>query len=118
MTDTKLPIIAFDVDNTLLILDEHQNLVTNEDVRALMVAIYRLGLAYIVVWSGGGSEYAEYATRDCGIKHMVYGYWSKGYGPQPDIAIDDQHCKLAKVDLKLKGDIVPTPWMGAPSANV
>ena len=111
-------IIAFDVDNTLLVLDEDNNIVTNEDVRALMVSIWKLGLADIVVWSGGGADYAEYATRDCGIKHMVSAYLGKGQTPAlVDIAIDDQYVKLGLVNLKLAGDIEPTPWMAVGQDN-
>jgi hypothetical protein len=104
-------VIAFDVDNTLLI-ERDGKVVVNEDVRNLMVAIYNLGLADVVVWSGGGAGYAEYATRDCGIKHMVDMYWGKGEGYYPDISIDDMEANLATINLRLKGDIIPTPWMG------
>lgn len=122
-SDHSLPVIAFDVDNTLLVLDEDNNIVTNEDVRALMVAIHKLGLARIMVWSGGGADYAEYATRDCGIKHMVHYYAGKGTTQiVPDITIDDQYMAnfVSKVQLKLEGDIEPTPWMavGQDNANV
>ena len=109
-------IVAFDVDNTLLQLDEQGNIVTNEDVRALLVAVWKLGLADIVVWSGGGADYAEYATRDCGIRHMVWAYWGKNDG-RPDVAIDDQSVVLGRVNLKLAGDIEATPWMGIGQDN-
>lgn len=104
-------IVAFDVDNTLL-REEQGKVVLNHDVVALMVAIKRLGLADIVVWSGGGSDYAAMTVRKFGISDLVWQYWAKNDGRKPDITVDDQECTLGTVNLKLLGDVVPTPWMG------
>jgi phosphoserine phosphatase len=101
MQAPEINVIAFDVDNTLLI--EH---VVNEDVRDLMVAVHKLGLARIVVWSGGGEDYARMATRDCGIHHMVWKYAAKNtfFAGCRLITVDDQAVKLGEINLKIAGE--------------
>jgi hydroxymethylpyrimidine pyrophosphatase-like HAD family hydrolase len=103
-------IIAFDVDNTLLV-EKNGVVVVNHDMVILMRAIYTLGLADIVVWSGGGDDYAKQIVRKYGLSDMVSVACMKGT-LLVDIAIDDQDIDLAKVNLKLPGDIEATPWMG------
>ena len=116
---TMMNIMAFDVDNTLLI-ERDGHVIVNEDVRDLMVAVHKLGLARIVVWSGGGADYARMATRDCGIHHMVWKYAAKTDGTDAlltqgsqVITVDDQPTTLGTVNLTLAGDIAATPWMAA-----
>jgi hypothetical protein len=104
-------IIAIDVDNTLL-TEQDGMIVLNMDVVALMRAIYNLGLADIVVWSGGGADYAATVVRRFGIGNLVHRCAGKNDPVKPDITIDDQETGLGSVNLRLTGDITPTPWMG------
>lgn len=105
-----MPVLAVDVDNTLLI--EHAGaVVVNHDVVALMRAVKALGIADVVVWSGGGGDYAAMIVRKFGLRDLVDVTCMKG-DVHADIAIDDQDFSLATVNLKLPGDITATPWMG------
>jgi hypothetical protein len=103
-------IIAIDVDNTL-IHEVDGSVCLNTDVVALMVAIHNLGVADIVVWSGGGQDYARHVVEKYGLTHLVYSCDAKG-SVGADITLDDQDMSLGLVNLKLPGDIEATPWMG------
>jgi hypothetical protein len=111
--------IAIDVDNTLLttvIIDGAFNAVLNHDVVALMRAIKALGVADIIVWSGGGKDYAEKMVHRYGLQNLVdqcagkLDFITEGF--RPDITLDDQDMTAGTVNLKLPGDIQATPWMG------
>lgn len=94
-------IAAFDVDGTLLNLDR----TPNYGVIQLAQWFIENG-DLVVVWSGGGKEYAEQVGRKLGFGDSV------SYHPktketaefiQPDIAFDDEPVELAKVNV-LVGD--------------
>jgi hypothetical protein len=105
-------IIAIDVDNTLLVR-ERDKTVLRSDMVVLMMTVKGLGLAEIVVWSGGGQDYAEQMVNRYGISHLVDRCAGKGDSTlHPDITIDDQVQTAGRVNLRLPGDIEPTPWMG------
>lgn len=109
-----MAVIAIDVDNTLL-HEVDGKVVVRHDLVALMRAVHALGLADILVWSGGGADYAIHVVRKLGLADLVSGYASKG-DPlsmlKPDITIDDQVIRAGTVNLKLPGNIEATPWMG------
>ena|ERR1700722_15400543 len=105
-------IIAIDVDNTLLVRQGSKT-VLRSDLVLMMMAIHGLGLAELVVWSGGGQDYAEAMVNRYGISHLVSECRGKGDATfHPDITIDDQMQQAGRVNLRLPGDIEPTPWMG------
>lgn len=105
-------IIAIDVDNTLLVRQGGKT-VLRSDLVLMMMAIHGLGLAELVVWSGGGQEYAEKMVDKFGLSHLVSRCAGKGDPTfRPDITIDDQMQTAGHVNLRLPGDIEPTPWMG------
>lgn len=91
-------IIAFDVDGTIygstLAHDREGHL--NIEVVNLMHALSRMKNTKIIVWSGGGKDYAETIVRKFGLGRYVqacYGkheYEEELYG-KVDIAFDDQH---------------------------
>jgi len=100
---------AVDVDNTL-IEQRGAEVVLNTKVLALVVALFELDVCELVLWSGGGADYAEHVARKFGVHHL----FSKFTGKQrdyADISLDDQPNSLAAISLKLPGDITPTPWM-------
>lgn len=95
--------ICFDVDGTLI---DHLG---NDRVRvnALFMACHKLFKnTKIVVWSGGGLDYAARRGRELGIEHMVWRFLSKhqyaelrneGYYI---LAIDDiQDTRLGDINL-------------------
>ncbi len=108
--------IAFDCDGTLLNNTE-QNMVANERIRTLLIALSSFKNVKIVVWSGGGELYARQVASALGITSYVDTYAGKNpqrtvgvtetatrhvFKPdiEPDIAIDDiQDCDLGKINL-------------------
>lgn len=108
--------IAFDCDGTLVTTDSATNsrIVANERIRSLLVAMASFKNTKIVVWSGGGEQWARQVAREIGITKYVDAYADKNYlgkGEQsgkhqfapdiePDIAIDDiQACDLGVLNL-------------------
>lgn len=99
-------IIAFDIDGTLI---------TNTNgvgVERLNIPVYQLLTLFrgmkntkIVVWSGGGKEYAQQIAVKYGFANLVdvfegkHEYDETIYG-KVDIAIDDQH-EFALADKNL-----------------
>lgn len=108
--------IAFDCDGTLL-NNTKQNMVANERIRSLLIALSSFKNTKIAVWSGGGELYARQVAAALGISSYVDEYASKNpqrtvgvtetashhvFKPDivPDIAIDDiQDCDLGTLNL-------------------
>ena len=98
--------IAFDVDGTLRNnrkAYERGNpfgAQPNERIRSLLIALASFKNVKIVVWSGGGKEYAEDIVSSFKLKPYVDACYGKEDGFVPDIAIDDiQACELGGVNL-------------------
>lgn len=120
-------VIAFDVDGTLVqngALAEHE-IVANERVRNLLIALAHMKNVRIIVWSGGGELWARQAAAAIGVSKYVDEYADKMYKQcqrpeciqarkggmycnhhvfatelRPDIAIDDiQGCELGAINL-------------------
>lgn len=106
-------VIAFDVDGTLLSNEEippatppHLRPKTSVNVEAviLLQILSRMKNTRILVWSGGGKEYAEEFVRLYGLEKFV----DKCYGKEAceeevDICFDDVHaCKLADKNIVVK----------------
>lgn len=105
-------IIAFDVDGTLITNadpDREHSVVSEKEVPHLpiinmLISFSRFKNVKIVVWSGGGKDYAELWGRRLGLDKYVWRYASKlerdailGLG-YPIIAIDDiQDCELGNI---------------------
>jgi hypothetical protein len=80
-------VIAFDVDGTLI--DEGD--VQYFQIIHMVKVLAKFKNVKIVVWSGGGKQYAEQQGRLLGLDEYVWKYASKTEHEtiQPDIAIDD-----------------------------
>ena len=109
----KKVIIAFDVDGTLIRnVDPNRThgVPHNDDVPIVhqintLMVLSTYKNVKIVVWSGGGKQYAETWGRRLGLDKYVWRYASKTEAAeiQPDIAIDDVHaCELGKINLIVK----------------
>ncbi len=99
--DTK---IAFDVDDTLII----PRIITGFEVDTPNydnIAIYNWFKAqgcYMIIWSGGGKDYARMWGEKLGLNADEYR--DKGMGSKDltiDIAFDDCDVDLAKVNIKV-----------------
>lgn len=88
--------VAFDVDGCLISETSDQAL---ECVRSMLVELKQLG-CYIIVWSGGGEEYAAMQGRRIHIDQWVDEYSAKGVG-YPDITFDDEEVTLGKVNIRI-----------------
>ena len=106
--------IAFDCDGTLVTTEsaETRKIVANERIRTLLIALASMKNTKIIVWSGGGEQWARQVGAALGIDKYVDKYASKNYlgkvdgehqfNPdfKPDIAVDDiQACELGKINL-------------------
>lgn len=112
MTDI---IIAFDVDGTLItnvpadlyeqkrppIGQAYDYDTPNRDIVELLVILSRFKNVKIVVWSGGGQQYAQTWVDRLKLSKWVWKTAGKLDGTvSPDIAIDDIHdCDLGKINL-------------------
>lgn len=98
--------IAFDVDGTLRSNQEEYECGNplgaqpNERIRNLLISLASFKNIQIIVWSGGGKEYAEDIVRTFKLEPYVDECMSKESGFVPDIAIDDMHeCNLGRHNL-------------------
>ena len=80
-------VIAFDVDGTLVSEDDVPSF---QMVNTLQVLSKLTKNVRIVVWSGGGKEYAEMWGRRLGLDDYVWKYMAKDRDFHVDIAFDDQ----------------------------
>lgn len=99
-------IVAFDVDGTLLnnegvppATPPHLRPKTSVNLEAVLLLqiLSRMKNTRILVWSGGGKEYAEEIVRLYGLERYVDRCYGKGACEEKvDICFDDVHaCKLA-----------------------
>lgn len=111
-------IIAFDVDGTILNNEgippetpvhlRPQTSVNLEVVLLLQLLAKHMKNTKIIVWSGGGKEYAEGVVRRYGLERYVSRCYGKSdYDPdtegEVDICFDDVHaCELADKNLIVK----------------
>lgn len=98
--------IAFDVDGTLRDNKEDYEqgnpigAQPNERIRTLLITLASFKNTQIIVWSGGGREYAEDIVRAFKLEPYVDKCLSKESGFVPDIAIDDIYeCNLGQFSL-------------------
>ena len=106
----KKVIIAFDVDGTLI---DDQDRMIIRTVR-LLTDLAHMKNVEVVVWSGGGKDYADMWVRKLGLGKYVKACYDKNhissdsegkkhaFDPEitPDIAIDDiQDCELGDINL-------------------
>lgn len=111
-------IIAFDVDGTIL-NNESINPETPtylrprmglnlEVITLIQILSKKMKNTKVIVWSGGGKEYAEQIVREYGLEkyvHRCYGKqeYDEEIDGKVDIAFDDQHSfDLAEKNLIVK----------------
>lgn len=98
--------IAFDVDGTLVHTGyKSANDELNHDRAHLLILLSRLPNVRIIVWSGGGKQYAERQVRRFALDEFVWGCYSKldTTLPKVDLAFDDEpDFALAKVNLNVE----------------
>lgn len=106
-------LIAFDIDGTLRDNTVESRIVANERIRTLLIILAGMKNTEIMVWSGGGKNYARQVATAMAIDQYVDVYEDKGYGGydadgrpifftdlKPDIAFDDIHeCTLGTLNL-------------------
>lgn len=99
--------ISFDVDDTLIV----PRIVTGLEVDTPNyenIAIYRWFKAqghYMIIWSGGGADYAKMWGEKLGLKADEYRDKStneESYDESIDICFDDCDVDLAKTNVKVK----------------
>lgn len=114
----KKVVIAFDVDGTLIkngAVSEF-DMKPNRRILRLLETLATFKNVTIVVWSGGGKDWADSAVKMLDISHIVKATYDKNlkgrddsgkyiFEPEivPDIAIDDiQACELGVLNLIVK----------------
>lgn len=97
--------VAFDVDDTLIL----PSVATGLDIDTpnySNIAVYKWFQEqgyYMIIWSGGGQDYARMWGEKLGLRADEYR--DKGMGSKDltiDIAFDDCDVDLAKVNVKVK----------------
>lgn len=96
--------VAFDVDGTLRCNHTETCEDSNERIVELVKIMAHMKNTVVIVWSGGGREYAERFVRLFKLESYVDKCMSKFQaqmdGFKPDIAVDDiQETALGKVNL-------------------
>jgi len=96
--------VAFDVDGTLRCNHDESCQDQNDRIVELVKIMAHMKNVVIIVWSGGGSQYADRFVRLYGLEKYVDKTMSKIQaamdGFKPDIAIDDiQDTALGKINL-------------------
>jgi len=93
-----MAIIAFDVDGTLETYSGKPRWTMIDLIRIF----HALGHS-VVVWSGGGKEYAQQKVRRLNIEEYVDACYGKQEAPEGavDICFDDEYVDLATVNIKV-----------------
>ncbi len=94
-------IIAFDVDGTLITFEDRPRW----DIIEMLKTLNKLG-CYIIVWSGGGDDYARHWCEKLFIEEYVDDYRNKIHDSEeetiiPDICFDDEEDNLGKVNIQV-----------------
>ena len=92
--------IAFDVDGTLIDYDEKPR----ENIIELLKMMAEMQGTTIIVWSGGGREYALTWVKRLGLDDYVDIVTSKDKSLKVDIAFDDYKVNLAEVNITVAQD--------------
>lgn len=101
MINNKL-VVAFDVDDTLIVPSialGYEMDTPNYEVINLFKWFQSQG-HYMIIWSGGGPDYAKHWASKLGLKADEYPLKEKN--ENVDICFDDCDVILAKVNIKVK----------------
>lgn len=94
--------IAFDVDDTLIKHEPGKESCPDYGIISVLKWFVNNG-HQVLVWSGGGVDYASMWVRKLGIQDIVT-VVTKEDKYDVDIAFDDHHVELAKVTIKVPRD--------------
>ena len=97
-------VIAFDVDDTLVIPAVASGRgveVPNYELINLYLWLQRQG-HHMIIWSGGGQDYARMWAKHLGLEADEIIVKTTDRVDEIDIAFDDSDVKLAKVNVKVK----------------
>lgn len=84
-------VVAFDVDETLIDKTD----APRQHVVDVLLAMEKSGLFDVIIWSGGGADYARFRARQLGLPEAIPCI-AKDRRLRVDIAFDDsEHFKLA-----------------------
>lgn len=106
-----MTIVAFDVDDTLFHKVKYMGVESEmPDYRIIDILLWHLGNRdQVIVWSGGGVDYAQRRAHDLGVLDRVT-VVAKG-SIRPDIAYDDQEVNLGTVNIKVRREyLCPHGW--------
>lgn len=98
-------VVAFDVDGTLITNGDYPgdgNDKPNWRIISMLHGLAHMKNVKVVVWSGGGKDYAQMWGERLGLGKSVWKYASKTEHDQikPDIAIDDiQDTAIGAINL-------------------
>lgn len=102
-----MPVIAFDVDGTLYVeevRDGNRHEIPRWDVIEMLKTFKNFGWT-IIVWSGGGEDYAARYGRLFFITDYVDKFMLKPREPKQysvvDIAVDDEVVTFGKVNIQV-----------------
>lgn len=92
--------IAFDVDGTLLHAKTDK---PRDEIIDLLKSLSQLPDTSIVVWSGGGADYAQQVCHRIGLDPWVDSYAAKNGDPAEKVAIsfDDQEVTLGWINIRV-----------------
>lgn len=97
-------VVAFDVDDTLLIprvaTGANMDLPNHKNIQLLRW--FALNGHYVIVWSGGGVPYAKDWVRKLGLEKQVDAVIPKEKNPMVDICFDDCDVDLATINVKVQ----------------
>ena len=96
--------IAFDVDDTLIVPAIATGLEVDTPNYSI-IELYHWFQSqghYMIIWSGGGKDYAETWARKLGLTSDEILTKTTELKDKIDIAFDDSDIKLAKVNVKIK----------------
>jgi phosphoserine phosphatase len=103
--------VAFDVDGTLIHWKENGEGIIKATMFDALIWWYDQSIMgdlldqhiKIIVWSGGGKEYAESVCRRFGLTEYVSEYRTKDMESATDVDIcyDDQVVELAKINIRV-----------------
>lgn len=96
--------IAFDVDGTLIGQTFSDEDTPKYEVIDLLLWFQRQGHT-IIVWSGGGVDYARRWAQKLGFGDVIIAEKSRDSAVlyDVDITVDDENCTLATINIKVDG---------------
>lgn len=95
--------IAFDVDGTLVKMMDSKRDEPRWEIIVILKTLHKLGHR-IIVWSGGGRDYAEYWVRQLFLEEFVDEVRAKPVGSRKDvcdICFDDEEVVFGKVNAQV-----------------